>query len=115
MCPFAPTVRRIALISGFALTLGVLTRVAGADTRIEVALVSGYFDRRERIWTEPLYRNLHGLLLDFGDAEIAQLVVPRTLIAQQTEIEFFDGTHEIRAVNTFKFIHRQCNWPEPKS
>jgi hypothetical protein len=34
-------------------------------------------------------------------------------IPERTEIEFFDGGHEIRAVNTFKFIHRQFNWPEP--
>jgi len=64
---------------------------AAVDTRIDAALVSGYFDRRERIWTEPLYRNLHGLLREFGDAEIAQLVVPRTLIIEHARAPQVDG------------------------
>ena len=64
---------------------------AATDTRLGVALVSGYFDRRERIWTEPLYRNLHGLLREFGDAEIAQLVVPRTLLIEHARAPQVDG------------------------
>ena len=64
---------------------------AAADTRIGVTLVSGYFDRRERIWTEPLYRNLHGLLREFGDAEIARLVVPRTLLLEHARAPQVDG------------------------
>jgi hypothetical protein len=39
----------------------------------------------------------------------------RLKIPQQTEIEFFDGGHEIRAGRTFQFIHRHFDWPEPKS
>jgi dienelactone hydrolase len=64
---------------------------AAVDTRIHTALVSGYFDRRERIWTEPLYRNLHGLLREFGDAEIARLVVPRTLLIEHARAPRVDG------------------------
>ncbi|MBL9210740.1 MAG: dienelactone hydrolase family protein [Opitutaceae bacterium] len=64
---------------------------AAVDTRIAAALVSGYFDRRERVWTEPLYRNLQGLLREFGDAEIAQLVVPRTLIIEHARAPQVDG------------------------
>jgi dienelactone hydrolase len=64
---------------------------AAADTRIGVTLVSGYFDRRERIWTEPIYRNLHGLLREFGDAEIARLVVPRTLLIEHARAPQVDG------------------------
>ena len=33
--------------------------------------VSAYFDRREAVWEEPIYRNVWGLLREFGDAEIA--------------------------------------------
>ena len=38
---------------------------------------SGYFDPQERIWEEPIYRNVLGLLREFGDAEIATLIAPR--------------------------------------
>jgi dienelactone hydrolase len=55
---------------------------AAIDTRIDVALVSGYFGKREALWKEPIYRNVFGLLREFGDAEIAGLVVPRSLIIE---------------------------------
>ena len=43
------------------------------DYRIRAALVSGYFGPREEIWREPIYRNVWGLLRDFGDAELASM------------------------------------------
>jgi len=55
---------------------------AALDTRIVAAVVSGYFAPREELWREPIYRNVWGLLRDFGDAEIARLVVPRALIVE---------------------------------
>ena len=39
------------------------------DTRIGAALVSGYFQPREELWKEPIYRDVWGLLREFGDAE----------------------------------------------
>ncbi|MGI8784009.1 MAG: dienelactone hydrolase family protein [Acidobacteriota bacterium] len=30
----------------------------------------------------------------------------------RTEIEFFNGVHEIHGEGTFKFLHRHLNWPE---
>jgi dienelactone hydrolase len=53
---------------------------AAADTRIQAAAVSGYFQPRERIWNEPIYRNVFALLDEFGDAEIASLIAPRALV-----------------------------------
>jgi hypothetical protein len=35
-------------------------------------------------------------------------------LPDRTEIEFFDGPHEIHAIGTFKFLHRHLRWPEPK-
>src|SRR5207247_1902690 len=35
---------------------------AALDKRIGAALVSGYFDSRQRVWEEPIYRNVFGLL-----------------------------------------------------
>ncbi|HEV2423683.1 MAG TPA: dienelactone hydrolase family protein [Terriglobia bacterium] len=55
---------------------------AALDTRIGAALVSGYFDSRQRVWSEPIDRNVWGLLEEFGDAELATLVAPRALIVE---------------------------------
>lgn len=52
---------------------------AAVDPRIKVCVVSGYFDSRQRLWEEPIYRNIFGLLREFGDAEIASLIAPREL------------------------------------
>lgn len=55
---------------------------AALDSRIGAAVVSGYFDERENVSAEPIYRNVWGLLREFGDAEIASLIAPRTLIVE---------------------------------
>lgn len=55
---------------------------AAVDPRIDAACVRGYFGPREGVWREPIYRNVFGLLRDFGDAEIASLVAPRPLVIQ---------------------------------
>ena len=55
---------------------------AAVDKRIEVTVVSGYFQPRERLWEEPIYRNVFGLLEQFGDAEIASLIAPRALVVE---------------------------------
>ena len=44
--------------------------------------VSGYFGPRENLHDEPIYRNVWGLLKEFGDAELARLIVPRSLIIE---------------------------------
>jgi cephalosporin-C deacetylase-like acetyl esterase len=44
--------------------------------------VSGYFDSRQNLWQEPVYRNVFGLLREFGDAELAGLIAPRSLIVE---------------------------------
>jgi dienelactone hydrolase len=55
---------------------------AAADTRIKAAWVSGYFSSRQRVWSEPIYRNVWGLLEEFGDAELATLIAPRALVVE---------------------------------
>jgi dienelactone hydrolase len=61
---------------------------AALDSRIQVTLVSGYFQGREAVWAEPIYRDIWGLLREFGDAELASLVAPRALV-----IEASGGPH----------------------
>ena len=62
---------------------GLLALYSSAlDQRIEVTLVSGYFQPREEVWKEPIYRDVWGLLHEFGDAELASLIAPRALIVE---------------------------------
>ena len=62
---------------------GLLALFAGAlDERVDAVCVSGYFQSRQEIWREPIERNIFGLLEQFGDAELASLVAPRTLIVE---------------------------------
>ena len=62
---------------------GLLALSAGAlDARVAAVCVSGYFDSRQNVWQEPVYRNVFGLLEQFGDAELASLVAPRSLIIE---------------------------------
>jgi dienelactone hydrolase len=64
---------------------------AAVDPRIDAALVSGYFGPRQRVWAEPIYRNVWGLLHEFGDAEIATLIAPRGLVVEHSEGPRVDG------------------------
>jgi dienelactone hydrolase len=55
---------------------------ASLDERVRAALVSGYFQSRQDLWREPIYRDVWGLLREFGDAEVAGMVAPRSLIVE---------------------------------
>lgn len=62
---------------------GMIGLYAGAvDTRLDAVCISGYFAPRERIWEQPISRNIFGLLEQFGDAELATLVAPRALVIE---------------------------------
>jgi dienelactone hydrolase len=69
---------------------------AALDPRIDAALVSGYFEPRERLWQEPIYRNVWALLTEFGDAEIAAMVTPRALVIEHSRPPEVDGPPESR-------------------
>jgi dienelactone hydrolase len=62
---------------------GLLAFYAGAlDPRITAACVSGFFGDRLKLWQQPLDRNVFGLLVEFGDAEVAAMIAPRSLIIE---------------------------------
>ena len=62
---------------------GMLALYAAAlDERIEACVVSGYFEKRDRLWEQPIDRNVFGLLKTFGDAELAAMVAPRSLVIE---------------------------------
>ena len=75
---------------------GLISMYASAiDERIKKAWIIGHFGPRERVWDEPAYRNVFGLLNHFGDAEIARLILPRKLIidpSKYLKIETPKGT-----------------------
>jgi dienelactone hydrolase len=61
---------------------GMIALYAGAlDERIAAVQVSGYFDHRERLYQEPIDRNVCGLLREFGDAELGAMIHPRKFVA----------------------------------
>ena len=59
---------------------------AAVDKRIDVVMVSGYFNSRQKVWDEPLYRNVWAILTEFGDAEIASLVAPRPMVIEYSAV-----------------------------
>ncbi len=69
---------------------------AACDERIDAACVSGYFGPREDLHLEPIYRNVFGLLDEFGDAEIARLIAPRPLIIEASDHPDVTGPPEPR-------------------
>ncbi|MEE2808744.1 MAG: hypothetical protein VYB73_05480 [Verrucomicrobiota bacterium] len=58
---------------------------AAVDERIKRAWIIGHFGKRERVWDEPAYRNIFGLLNYFGDAEVAKVIQPRVLVIDPTQ------------------------------
>jgi dienelactone hydrolase len=74
--------KRAIGVIGYGEGGAVALYAAALDTRIDAAAVSGYFDSRQDLWQEPIYRNVFGLIDQFGDAELATLVAPRTLIVE---------------------------------
>ncbi|PYV88482.1 MAG: hypothetical protein DMG05_15570, partial [Acidobacteria bacterium] len=76
--------KRLAPIGVFGYGEGGLLALysAALDSRIQATGVSGYFQSRQQVWQEPVYRDVWGLLKEFGDAELASLIAPRALIVE---------------------------------
>jgi hypothetical protein len=87
----------------------LLALYSGAlDPRIDVTVVSGYFQPREGLWTEPIYRDVWGLVWEFGDAELASLIAPRALV-----IEASRGP-EVRGAPAVTQVHKEGACPNGK-
>jgi dienelactone hydrolase len=84
-------------VAGYAEGALIAFYSAALDARIDAALISGYYDSRQKIWEEPIYRNVFGLLHEFGDAEIASLIAPRSLLVEHSESPKIDGPPQPRA------------------
>jgi dienelactone hydrolase len=64
---------------------------AALDNRAQAVWVSGYFQPREQLWKEPVYRDVWGLLREFGDAELAGMVAPRGLVVEASGMPAVTG------------------------
>jgi dienelactone hydrolase len=66
---------------------GLLALYAAAlDPRVTAVTVSGAFGNRNRVWEQPIDRNVFGLLEQFGDAELAAMVVPAAVVVEQAPL-----------------------------
>ena len=71
---------------------GLLAMHAAAiDPRIDVTLVSGYFNRSDALWSEPIYRSVWRRSLALGNAEVASLITPRALLIEHSEFPAVTG------------------------
>jgi dienelactone hydrolase len=71
---------------------GMLALYAAAlDPRIDAVCVMGYFGPREGMWQEPIYRNVFGFLEEYGDAEVATKIWPRSLVIEACAAPKVDG------------------------
>jgi dienelactone hydrolase len=64
---------------------------ASLDSRITATVVSGYFQSRESVWREPIYRDVWSLVRQFGDAELASMIAPRVVIVEACRGPEVDG------------------------
>jgi dienelactone hydrolase len=78
-------------VAGYAEGGLIAFYAAAVDTRIDAALISGYFDTRRRVWSEPIYRNVWGLHKRFGDSEMAGLIQPRPLVVEHAPVPEIKG------------------------
>jgi len=88
---------------------GLLALYGGAlDPRIDATLVSGYFQRREELWKEPIYRDVWSLVREFGDAELASLIAPRALVIEAS------GGPEVAGSPAITAVHKEGACPNGK-
>jgi len=61
------------------------------DSRVSATWVSGAFGPRERMWQEPIDRNLWGILMEHGDAQVADLYGERALLIEASQAPAWTG------------------------
>jgi len=96
-------------VAGFGEGGLVALYAAAADPDIDHAFVSGYFAPRTKVWSEPIYRNVFGLVRDFGDAEIAQLISPRPLTIEHSTFPDFSDQKGAITPSSFAAVEAEAN------
>jgi len=85
-------------VAGYSEGALIAFYAAATDKRIDAVLVSGYFNTRQKIWDEPIYRNVWGLLTEFGDAEIASLIAPRPIVIEHSLVPEYIDKPELKGI-----------------
>ncbi len=78
---FARDQKQVGII-GYGEGALVAKYVAALEPRFQSVLLSGHFGPRESLWREPIYRNVFGLLRDFGDAELAAMSAAKAYVIE---------------------------------
>ena len=71
---------RPIMVAGWGEGGWIALATGASDPRIDATIVSGHFGPRENVWSEPIHRNVQGLLKHCGDAQLAALIAPRLLV-----------------------------------
>jgi len=85
----------------------VAFHTAAIDQRVDSVLVSGYFTSRQNVAEEPIYRNVFGLLREFGDAEIAGLILPRGVVIEHSPVPDVAGHKGELHTPEFEEVHAE--------
>lgn len=64
---------------------------AAIDERIDITMVNGHFGPRAQIWQQPIYRSIWALLPTFSDADLARLLMGRSLIVARDSVPAVAG------------------------
>jgi dienelactone hydrolase len=78
-------------IAGYAEGGQIALYAGPMHPNVEALLVSGYFEARDRVWAEPIYRNVWGLTKRFGDAEIARFSHGRHVVIEHASVPKIEG------------------------
>ncbi len=71
---------------------GLVAMMAAAlDDRFSRVTITGAFEPRERVWSQPIYRSIWGQLRSHGDAEIVSLIRAEKIVIQGTDYPEMDG------------------------
>jgi dienelactone hydrolase len=73
------------IVAGYGEGGLIALAAAAVEPRLSAAIVSGYFGSHDALYREPIYRNVFGLLKDFGNAELAAMISPRPLVIDDSD------------------------------
>jgi dienelactone hydrolase len=78
-------------VAGYAEGGQIALYAAALSPQVKAVLVSGYFNSRDRLWAEPIYRNVWGFAKRFSDAEIVQMILPRHVVIEHAPVPRIEG------------------------
>lgn len=83
--------KKPVMVAGYGDGGRVALAAAALDDRISCCWARGAFGPRENLWAEPIDRNTWDLLNHLGDAELVELIAPRTVLLEALPGPVWDG------------------------